>query len=234
MTENCLPKHIAIIMDGNGRWATSKKQPRLNGHKAGVEATDRVIESLVRHGIEFATLYTFSTENWNRPSDEVSGLFELFIKSLAKYTDKLAKNNVRLIHAGRTCHFSDKVKKDFDRAIEKTKDCTGLKLCLAIDYGGQQEIIDAVRSMAKEGCDLTNLTEQMLEEHLYVPEMPPVDLIIRSAGEQRLSNFLIWESAYAEYYFTPTLWPDFNDEEITKALESYAARKRKFGKVEGC
>ena len=234
MTENCLPKHIAIIMDGNGRWATSKKQPRLTGHKAGVEATDRVIESLVRHGIEFATLYTFSTENWNRPSDEVSGLFELFIKSLAKYTDKLVKSNVRLIHAGRTCHFSDKIKKDFDCAIEKTKDCTGLKLCLAIDYGGQQEIIDAVRSMANEGCDLANLTEQMLEEHLYVPEMPPVDLIIRSAGEQRLSNFLIWESAYAEYYFTPTLWPDFNDEEITKALESYAARKRKFGKVEGC
>ena len=234
MAETHLPNHIAIIMDGNGRWATSKKQPRLNGHKAGVEATDRVIASLCQHGIKFATLYTFSTENWNRPSEEVSGLFELFIKSLLKYTDKLDANNVRLIHTGRTCHFSDKVKKSFDEAIEKTKDNTGLTLCLAIDYGGRQEIIDAIRSMAEEGCDLKKVDEKMLEEHLYVPGMPPVDLIIRSAGEQRLSNFLIWESAYAEYYFTPTLWPDFGEEEISKALGSYAERKRKFGRVEGC
>jgi undecaprenyl diphosphate synthase len=234
MDEKQLPKHIAIIMDGNGRWATSKKLPRQFGHKAGVEATDRVLESLVNHNIEFATLYTFSTENWNRPSDEVSGLFELFIKSLGKYIDKIDSNNVRLIHTGRTCHFSEKVKKALDDAVLRTSKNTGMTLCLAIDYGGRQEIIDAVRSMAEEGCDLSNVTEKMMDSHLYVPNMPPVDLVIRSAGEQRLSNFLIWECAYAEYYYSPTLWPDFGDEEISKALESYAERKRKFGRVEGC
>ena len=231
MEEFCLPKHIAIIMDGNGRWATSRGLPRLMGHQAGIKAVDRILDTLSGYKIPYITLYTFSTENWNRPKEEVEGLFELFIESLTEYFDKLNDNNIRILHCGRSYHFSEKVKKSFDEAIKRTKNNTGPCLCLAIDYGGQQEIVDAIKKMAEEGLDLKNVTEKMISDHLYLPEIPPVDLIIRSAGEQRLSNFLIWESAYAEYYFSQVLWPDFDENEIKKALESYASRKRKFGRV---
>ncbi len=226
-----LPNHVAIIMDGNGRWATTKNQPRLFGHSSGIDAVLRTLEYMTSIGIKYVTLYTFSTENWNRPSDEINGLFELLLSGFAEHAEKLNENNVRVLHTGRTDRLSAKVMDTIEKTKKMTENNTGCTLCLAIDYGGKQEITDAVKKIIAKGIPADQITEKTIEDNLYVPDMPPVDLVIRTAGEKRISNFLIWQSAYAEYYSTDTLWPDFDKKDIDKALEDYSMRTRKFGAV---
>ncbi len=226
---NDIPKHIAIIMDGNGRWAKQRSLPRLAGHRAGAEAVKRTIEAADNLGIKFITLYAFSTENWVRPQDEIDGLMDLLCKTLDTYTGEASKKNYRLLVSGSREKLPPAVLEKIDKAVASTAQNTGLTVNLALNYGARQEIIHAVNSLIAQGKK--EISTDDLSAHLYQPTVPDPELIIRTSGEERLSNFLLWQAAYSEFYFTPVLWPDFSAQELQKALDAYAKRTRRFGGV---
>ena len=226
-----IPIHVGIIMDGNGRWAKERHLPRLAGHRAGTENIRRVIEGFANFGVEYLTLYAFSTENWGRPDEEVRGLMGILEDAIHRETKVLHKQGIRLRHLGRLNRLPPGLQDAVCQAVELTKDNQGMVLNLAFDYGGRSEILEAVRDIVREGVSPEEIDDTTLSRHMYTAGLPDPDLIIRTAGELRLSNFLLWQSAYSEYYCTPALWPDFNEQELTKALESYSQRRRRFGKV---
>ena len=225
-----LPDHIAFIMDGNGRWAEQRGLPRLEGHRAGIGNTRSVIEYLSEeYHIKYVTLYSFSTENWNRPKDEVNGLLRILEKSIEKETLELHKRGIRMRHLGHLERLPKNLKLAIKKAIELSKDNTEMTLNFAFDYGGRTEILDAVRSIISKGISPQNIDEKLFGSYLYTAGLPDVDLVVRTGGDLRISNFLLWQSAYSEYYFTDVLWPNFNTKEVEKALISYSQRQRRFG-----
>ncbi len=226
-----IPRHIGIVMDGNGRWAKQRRLPRLMGHRAGTENTRRVIRACGEFGIEMVTLYGFSTENWQRPKNEVAGLFSIFENAIDREVPELHRNGVRLRHLGRTERLPGRLVKKIESAVELTKDNDRLTLNLAFNYGGRAEIVDAARRIIAEGVDPAAIDEELFASYLYTAGLPDLDLFIRTGGEMRLSNFLLWQTAYAEYYTTPTYWPDFDEAELEKALIAYGQRTRKFGRL---
>lgn len=226
---NNVPEHIAIIMDGNGRWAKARHLPRLAGHREGANAVKRTIEAAAQQGIKFITLYAFSTENWSRPQDEINGLMDLLCKTLDTYTGEAQKKNYRLLVSGAREKLPPTVLDKIDKAVQTTAHNTGLTVNLALNYGARQELVHAVNSLLAQGK--TQISMDDISAHLYQPTVPDPELIIRTSGEERLSNFLLWQAAYSEFYFTPVLWPDFNAQELQKALDAYATRTRRFGGV---
>jgi undecaprenyl diphosphate synthase len=226
-----LPKHVGIIMDGNGRWARKQGRPRLFGHRAGVENLRSILRASVELGISIVTLYAFSTENWTRPEDEVRGLLRILGDALKNEVDELHKNGVQLRHIGDLSPLSAPLKNQIQAAVELTRDNNRLIANIAFNYGGRQEITEAVRKIVQEKIPPEAITEDVISSHLYTGGLPDVDLIIRTSGELRTSNFLLWQGAYAEYYVTPTYWPDFNKDELYRALVAYSKRNRRFGGV---
>jgi undecaprenyl diphosphate synthase len=225
------PRHIAIIMDGNGRWALSRGLPRLAGHRAWTENLRRVIEACVEFGVEYLTLYAFSTENWGRPLEEVQGLMRILEDVIDRELKELHEEGVQLRHIGRLDRIRPSLKKKVLDAIELTKDNNRLILNIAFNYGGRDEIVWAVRHILEDGVDPEDVTGQLISQYLFTAGVPDPDLIIRTSGELRGSNFLIWQGAYAEWYFTPTFWPDFGKEELRVAIEEFAHRERRYGKI---
>jgi len=229
------PKHLAIIMDGNGRWAKKQGLLRAYGHEKGVQTVRQVVEYCVEYRIPYLTLFAFSTENWKRPALEVKALMELLVKFLKKEVDNLHKNNVRLKTIGNLDRFPPKPREALLASIDKLKNNTGLTLTLALNYGAREEILTAIKEIAakvKEGTLIANtITETTLQKHLYTYDLPDVDLLIRTSGEERISNFLLWQIAYAELYFTEVLWPDFTKKHLEEALSNYQNRERRFGKT---
>jgi undecaprenyl diphosphate synthase len=233
MTEpNKLPTHVGVIMDGNGRWAKKKGVPRLMGHNAGVESMKRIVIAAAEMGIEYLTVYAFSTENWKRSEEEVSGIFKLIIKYVQSELQELVENNVRISILGKYRMLPKASVDAIDRLLEATKDNTGLVLCIAVNYGGRAEVVKAVNELIRENPEC-EITEEDISAHLYTgvchENIPDPDLIIRTSGEERTSNFLLWQSAYSELMFTDTLWPDFGPEEFASLCEQYSHRKRRFG-----
>jgi undecaprenyl diphosphate synthase len=228
---NYPPRHVAIVMDGNGRWAKKRGLPRLVGHNAGGENIRPVVKVFADHGVKYLTLYMFSTENWNRPRIEVAGLLNLLAKKIEQETQAFHRDNVRLVHLGRLDRLSQKLSERVQAAVELTKNNTGLTLCLAFDYGGRDEIVQAARRIADAGIPRDNIDESVFARYLYSPDIPDPDLVIRTGGENRLSNFLLWQAAYSELYFTPVLWPDFGLKDVEEALSEYKRRQRRFGKI---
>ena len=227
-----VPRHVALIMDGNGRWAKQRGLSRQAGHRAGTENIRRIIQAFGERGVEVLTLYAFSTENWTRPRREVSALMRLIPRVINREIKELHKNGVRLVHIGRLDPLEPKIREKVEQAIELTKDNHRMTVALAFNYGGRDEIIDAVRRIVSDGVKPERIDEALFDSYLYTSEIGDPDLIVRTAGEMRLSNFLLWQSAYAEFYATPTLWPDFDEASIDAALEAYAARERRFGGAE--
>ena len=227
--KNSSINHLAIIMDGNGRWANQKYQQRVFGHEKGAQTAKKIIDDCVKRGIPHLTLYTFSKENWSRPKHEVDTLIILLSKMLKNETENMLRNNIRFNIVGKIGDLPLKTRDWVSSTLEKTKNNTGLVLTLALSYGGRQEIVDAVNSLIKSEVKIIN--EEILKNHLYCPEMPDPDMIIRTGGEYRLSNFLLWQSAYAEIYICNKNWPDFDENELDKALKEYENRNRTFGKV---
>jgi undecaprenyl diphosphate synthase len=225
------PRHIAIIMDGNGRWALSRGLPRLAGHRAGTENLRRVIEACVEFGVEYLTLYAFSTENWGRPLEEVRGLMRILEDVIDRELQELHEEGVQLRHIGRLDRIKPSLKKKVLDAIELTKNNNRLILNIAFNYGGRDEIVWAVRHIIEDGVDPEDVTGQLISQYLFTAGVPDPDLIIRTSGELRGSNFLIWQGAYAEWYFTPTFWPDFDKEELRVAIEEFGHRERRYGKI---
>ena len=228
---NYPPRHVAIIMDGNGRWAKKRSLPRLVGHKAGGDNIRPVVMIFVNYGVKYLTLYMFSTENWNRPRIEVAGLLSLLARKIERETQAFHQENIRLVHLGRLDRLSQKLREKVQAAVELTKNNTGLTLCLAFDYGGRDEIVQAARRIASAGIPRDNIDEPVFAQYLYNPDIPDPDLVIRTGGESRLSNFLLWQAAYSEFYFTPVLWPDFGRKDVEEALSEYKRRQRRFGKI---
>lgn len=228
MTDTKIPKHLAIILDGNGRWAKSRNLPRLMGHRAGIRKLEDMVKLVKREGIRYFSVYAFSTENWSRPIMEVTGLMRLFGYYLRKKVDELKELGVRIRFCGRKDKIPEELLKQMKWAEEYTKDEKLLDFILCINYGGRAEIIDAVNSLIASNPK-TPVTEDDLRSRFYLPDVPDPDLIIRTSGELRLSNFWLWESAYSEYYFTSIHWPDFGEEELKKALADYAGRERRYG-----
>jgi undecaprenyl diphosphate synthase len=224
-----VPQHVGIIMDGNGRWARKRGMPRVAGHRAGVENLRSFLRSAVEFGIPFVTLYAFSTENWERPEDEIRGLMQLLADALDKEVDELHKNGVQLRHIGDLAPLSDLLKARIEAAVELTKHNDRLVANIAFNYGGRQEITAAVREIVREQIPPEDITEDVVGAHLYTAGQPPVDLVIRTSGEFRISNFLLWQSAYAEYYIASVYWPDFDKDEFYQALVTYGERDRRFG-----
>ena len=227
---NQIPVHVAIIMDGNGRWAQQRGLPRFYGHKEGISAVRRVVKASKQENIKYLTLYSFSTENWKRPKEEVEFLFSLMESQLKEEMNSLHQENIRVRFAGRIQLLPEKLQTIISDTEKLTDANTGLNLTFAVNYGGRQEILDAIKRML-EGNRNCLINEDTIRKFFYVPELPDVDLLIRTAGEQRLSNFLIWQSVYAEFYFTPVLWPDFSEHDFKQALEEFARRKRRFGGI---
>lgn len=227
-----IPTHVAIIMDGNGRWAKQRGLMRNEGHRAGVENMRPVLQAAVEFGVQVLTIYAFSTENWGRPQDEVRGLIGIFEEVISRQVSELHKNGVRLRHLGVLEGISDQFKQAVHSAIELTKHNTRITLNVAFNYGGRAEILDAIRRLMRDQVSPEKLDEALFASYLYSAGLPDPDLIIRTAGEMRLSNFLIWQSAYAEYYSTPTYWPDFDKQELYNALVAFSQRHRRFGKLE--
>lgn len=224
-----LPNHVAIIMDGNGRWAGKRGLPRAEGHKAGAESTHRAINYLSSRGVKYTTLFSFSTENWKRPKEEIVSLLEILEKSIETEIEGLKETNVRLKHIGKLNKLPDHLRNAVAEALRRTKNNKGMTLTLAFDYGGRAEIADAIKSIIESQTPDCDINEALVAKHLYDKELPDVDLLIRTSGEYRISNFLLWQTAYSEFYFTDVLWPDFDEEEIEKALKAYSERKRRFG-----
>ncbi|MCJ7715848.1 MAG: isoprenyl transferase [Anaerolineales bacterium] len=226
-----IPTHVAIIMDGNGRWALARGLPRLAGHKAGTENLREVIEACAEFGIKYLTIYAFSTENWNRPEEEIQGLMGIFRTMLDRELNNLHENGVQLRHIGRLDGIDKKLQQKVQEAIELTKENQTLILNVAFNYGGRDEILQAVKQIVADGNNIEELNDDQFSNYLFTAGSPDPDLIIRTSGEFRISNFLIWQGAYAEWYFTPTFWPDFNKQELYKALLAYNERDRRYGKV---
>ncbi|MCS7220292.1 MAG: isoprenyl transferase [Anaerolineae bacterium] len=226
-----IPYHVGIIMDGNGRWARARGLPRLMGHRAGTENIRRVLEGCVEFGIKVLTIYAFSTENWARPPEEVQGLMRLLNETIQRQLPELHRNGVQIRHSGRLSGIDPSLQEQIRAAVELTQHNDRIILNVAFNYGGRAEILDAIRHLMADGVRPEELTEELFSRYLYTGGLPDPDLIIRTGGEYRLSNFLIWQAAYAEYYATPTFWPDFDKEELRKALLEYARRERRFGKV---
>jgi len=226
-----LPKHIAITMDGNGRWAKTKGKLRVFGHKNGVKAVRDTVEAAAEIGIEFLTLYAFSSENWNRPESEVNALMTLLVSAINKETKTLMDNNIRLSTIGDTESLPSKAKKELLQAIEKTKNNSRMTLVLALSYSGRWDIINAVNTIVKEDNVNRDITEEEFQQYLTTKSVPDPELLIRTSGEYRISNFLLWQIAYSELYFTDTLWPDFRKEDLEKAILDYQSRERRFGKT---
>jgi undecaprenyl diphosphate synthase len=228
-----IPSHVAIIMDGNGRWARERGLPRLAGHRAGVENLRRVLEACGEFGIKYLTLYAFSTENWDRPVAEVKGLINILEDVIDRELDELHEKGVQLRHLGRLERLSPELIEKVNRAIEITQENDRLVLNIAWNYGGRDEIVQAIERIISSGVSPEEITEELIGSYLYTSGCPDPDLIIRTSGELRVSNFLIWQGAYAEWYVTQTYWPDFGREELRAALIEYAARERRFGRVPG-
>lgn len=228
--ERSLPQHIAIIMDGNGRWAKKRGLPRSAGHAAGAKTFKQIARYCNKIGIKYLTVYAFSTENWKRPETEVKGIMDLF-RSYLKDVDNFKGENIRLEFIGDREPLADDIKKLMEHAEEESANATGLHLNMAINYGGRDEIVHAVKAIIKEGISAEEITEDTVASHLYTSGQPNPDFIIRPSGEYRLSNYLIWQSAYAEYWFSDVLWPDFKPKHLDKALEDFSNRNRRFGGV---
>ena len=229
-----LPCHIAIIMDGNGRWARSRKLPRIAGHKEGINSVREITRACGEMGIGYLTLYTFSQENWSRPRMEVSALMNLLVETIRREIDELMENNVRLHVIGRMEELPEKPRVEMEQGIRRTAENNGLNLVLALNYGGRIEILDAVTRLFQEqqdGLDFSELTEQVFEKYLYTKGMPDPDMVIRTSGESRVSNFLLWQMAYSEIIITSTLWPAFRRKELYEAILDFQSRERRFGKV---
>jgi len=224
-----VPTHIAIIMDGNGRWAKARGLPRLAGHRAGTENLRRILAACVEFGVKILTIWAFSTENWRRPQEEVRGLMDIVEQVIDRELNELHKNGVRLRHIGRLEGISSHLQQKVRNAIEVTKNNDRLMLNVAFNYGGKAEILDAIKRMIAEGVRSEEVDENLVARYLYTAGLPDPDMIIRTGNESRISNFMLWQGAYSEYYFTPVLWPDFDKEELRKALEDYARRERRFG-----
>ena len=228
-TPQKFPRHIAVIMDGNGRWAQQRSLPRHEGHRAGVQAVRTVVEACAELGIEQLTLYCLSSENWKRPKEELELLMVLFKEYVIGERDTMMKNAIRLQVIGRRTGIPGDVLTEVDRSIELTAKNTGPCLCLAINYGARGEIVDAVREIVRKGIASEEIDEDCITNHLYTVGMPEPDLLIRTAGEYRLSNYLLWQLSYAEFWITETLWPDFDADHLNQALDGFAKRRRRFG-----
>ncbi|TQV86641.1 polyprenyl diphosphate synthase [Aliikangiella coralliicola] len=228
---NKIPKHIAIIMDGNGRWAQARGKKRTRGHKAGVERAREIVETSGKLGVESLTLFAFSSENWQRPQEEVSYLMELFVIALNREVKMLNKHSVKLNFLGDTSAFNNKLQESIAKAEHLTKDNDKLRLNIAANYGGRWDIVNSVNSLLQENAGISSISEELLDSRLATSHLPPLDLLIRTGGEVRISNFLIWQAAYAELYFCDTLWPDFDANELQKAVDAYAKRQRRYGKT---
>jgi undecaprenyl diphosphate synthase len=228
---NTFPDHVAIIMDGNGRWAKKRHLPRHFGHKAGVSAVERTVAAASDKGINYLSLYAFSNENWKRPEDEVNGLMVLFREYILHKAKKLAEKNIKLIFAGRRDKLPEDVISLMEQSMKETERSTGMQLIICLNYGGRQEIIDAVNRILSERGSSDPIDEGLFAKYLYLPHVPDPDLIIRTSGENRLSNFWLWQSSYSEFYFSEVLWPDFGEDELQKAIESFARRSRRYGNV---
>jgi len=231
INKNNLPKHIAITMDGNGRWANSKGKLRIFGHNNGVKAVRDTVQAAAEIGIEFLTLYAFSTENWNRPSKEVNALMTLLVSAINKETKTLMDNNIKLSTIGDTDSLPSKAKKELAEAIDKTKGNTRMTLVLALSYSGRWDILNAVNEITNKGVGNEKITEEQFQQYLSTKSVPDPELLIRTSGEYRISNFLLWQIAYSELYFTDTLWPDFRRANLEKAILDYQSRERRFGKT---
>ena len=230
-----IPAHIAIIMDGNGRWAKAQGQNRFYGHRNGVEAVQKIVEESARLGIQNLTLFAFSTENWKRPQVEVNTLMKLLVKSLRKELHQIVQNNIRLNAVGNLSVLPEAVQTELNETIEKTKNNSRMTLTLALNYGGKEELTQAIREIAVKVknniISPENVDETIINKHLYTQNLPDVDLLIRTSGEQRISNFLLWKIAYAELYFSEVLWPDFDESQLHLAIHNYQKRERRFGKT---
>ena len=226
-----LPQHVAIIMDGNGRWAKKHGLSRLVGHRQGVNAAQKAIEIFLEYNIPYLTLYAFSTENWNRPQSEIDGIFRILGERLEEGIKFAHENGIRIRHLGKPDGLPQRLQERVKQAIEITQNNSQMTVSLAFNYGGRDEIVEAVRSLIISHTLPQDVSEKILSHHLYTAGIPDPDLIVRTGGEMRLSNFLIWQSAYAEIYFTPVLWPDFDKKEIDKAIISYSQRQRRFGSL---
>ncbi len=230
-----IPRHIAIVMDGNGRWARAKRRPRFMGHKKGVDAVREIVKTCGALKVECLTLFAFSSENWKRPEEEITNLMGLFMLALDREAKSMARNNVQLQIIGDLSFFSDKLQKKIKQVEELTAHCDGLRLIVAANYGGRWDITEATKALAKKVAtgemDADLINEDDISSHLTTAGLPDPDLFIRTGGEVRISNFLIWQMAYAELYFTDVLWPDFNKDELYKAIANYSSRQRRFGKT---
>lgn len=226
-----VPLHVAIIMDGNGRWAISRGLPRLAGHRAGTENLRRVIRASVEFGVKYLTIYAFSTENWGRPPEEVQGLMRILEDVIDKELRELHEEGVQLRHIGRLERLAPKIQAKVLKAIELTKDNERLVLNVAFNYGGRDEIVNAIQHIIRDGVSEDQINDDLVSKYMYTAGVPDPDLIIRTSGELRVSNFLIWQAAYSEWYITSTFWPDFDKEEYYRALESFAQRDRRYGGV---
>ncbi|SHH15781.1 polyprenyl diphosphate synthase [Thermosipho atlanticus] len=222
-------QHIAFIMDGNGRWAKKRNKPRVYGHLKGAYKIEEVVRWCAQRGIRYTTFYAFSTENWKRPKSEVNYIFGLLVNKISEFYERMEKENVRLIFSGRIKEAGEKVYEICKEYEEKTKGNNRIVVNMALNYGGRAEIVDAVNKIIKNG--ISQVDEEIFKKFLYTPEIPDPDLIIRTSGEKRLSNFLIWQSAYSELYFTDVYWPDFNEKELDKAIEDFKQRQRRFGGI---
>ncbi len=230
-----IPRHIAVIMDGNGRWAVERDRPRIFGHEQGAKSVRAIVTECAELGVEALTLYSFSLENWKRPADEINFLMSLYVKYLLLERTEMIENNIQFIQAGRRDGLPAAVLAELDATVEATKACTGMKLILALNYGSRAEITDAVRSLAADvqsgKLDPAEITEKMVSERLYVPDIPDPDLLIRTAGQMRISNFLLWQISYAELYVSNEYWPDFDVRELHTAIRDFAQRDRRFGSL---
>ena len=230
-----IPKHTAIIMDGNGRWAEQKGMPRIFGHQNGVTAVRKIVKAARKFNIKYLTLFTFSVENWDRPRSEVDTLMGLLVQTLKDEFEDMFKNNIKLNAIGDLDTLPGEVKEELYTIMESTKDNTGMTLTLALNYGGKQEIVKVVKEISEKVKNdvicLDNFDDSVINDHLYTNSLPDVDLLIRTSGEKRISNFLLWQIAYAELYFTDVYWPDFTEENLEKAVVEYQNRERRFGKT---
>lgn len=226
-----IPTHIAIIMDGNGRWAQSRGLPRLAGHRAGTENLRRIIEACIEFGVKYLTIYAFSTENWGRPADEVQGLMKIIERVIDSELEQLHDQGVQLRHIGRLDRLKPALRKKVLHAVEYTRDNTALVLCVAFNYGGRDEIVCAIQRIIEDGVKPADIDEQLVSRYLFTSGVPDPDLIIRTSGELRGSNFLIWQGAYSEWYFPATYWPDFDKGELQRAIEEFNRRERRYGLV---
>ena len=227
--QNKVPRHVAIIMDGNGRWAKARGLPRLAGHRAGTENLRTIIRASAKFGIEYLTLYAFSTENWSRPKAEISGLMHILADVIDKELMELKEEGARLLHVGHLDGLPKNLQEKVRHAIELTKDNTRITIVIAFNYGGRDEIINAIKNMIRDDLEPDDVDESLVSSYMFTSGLPDPDLVIRTSGELRTSNFLTWQSVYSEWYFPEVYWPDFNEEELRKALDHFSERERRFG-----